>query len=925
MVTLVFARLEDTVSLWRALGDRLRPALARYDAVMRASLGDAGGYEVKREGSSFFFAFQRADTALRAALDAQEAVLAEPWHQTVPELKSNGALPVVRVAIGIHAGVAVQRLDPLTGRTDYLGPAVNAAARIGQLARGLQILVSQEALLEASERGFSVEDPEREGAWMALHGAHMLRGVTRPVDLVELRPKGMARAVVPSTPSIRSLTAGLPQHNLPPARGSFVGRSAEMVLLEATVGAGEQLVVLAGPGGAGKTRTATEIARTAISGRTGRRFPGGAWFVDLGEAKTAEGVCAAISAALHTPLEGDDPALFVSGLLRALGGAVLILDEADQTAELIPALVQGWRVMAPDTLFLVTSRLTVHATGVRLVNILPLPTPPPHGARNQLQHNPALQLMFDRIRERGKRAWELVPSGFVDAAAELVRRLDGLPLAVELAADLLAQQTAEEALAQILAWNRYGLVELSTQGPGADQVRVVIERTWLHLPMWARVATAQVSVFRGPFSVEAAEAVILLVGVLGAPPPLDALEFLVDLHLILPASTTHDGENLLHVPTLVSAFVLGRTDAQPPMAPASTRRDAAERRHMLWYAHQGSAEELEQRRGDTGGAALFRMHLERENLMAALRRAARIGAAEQAIGAARALVDLLGARGPLHQLDEVLETVMALPDPPADLMVRLVTEAAEPLMCSGALQRARAALARAMAVAGATGDDEGRARLAVCGALVFAEQGLLDRAMVAATRASELSRQASDEVAMAAAWQVQAETFRRIGRMRDGLERAELASSLAEAHGDPLLIAETGLTLGRLMAAEGHLTDSRARLTHVASSLRRLGRARRAAGASVALAEVNLLIGRADEAETTLRQALPVLQDCGDRVMLRRGLEQMSRILERIGRHDDAKSALEQAARLAAAPQRGDPQQYATTTRMILADPRPRS
>ena len=629
--------------------------------------------------------------------------------------------------------------------------------------------------------------------------------------------------------------------------------------------------------------------------------------------------------ALHAPWEGEDEALMVSGALQALGPAILVLDEADHVAELIPALVQGWRLVAPDTLFVVTSRLTLHSSGVRLVNILPLPTPPPHGARNNLRHNPALQLLFDRIRERGTRAWEIVPNGFLDAAAELVRRLDGLPLAVELAADALAQLSAEEALAKILTWNRYGLVELSSRGPGADTLRVLVERTWHNLPMWARVATAQVSVFRGPFSVEAAEAVILLVGVMGAPPPLDALEFLVDLHLILPAGTTHDGENMLHMPTLVSAFVLDRTDVQPPTAPASVRRDAAERRHMLWYAHQGSPEELERRRGDTGGAELFRMHLERENLFAALRRAARAGAAEQAIHAARALVDLLSARGPLDQIEEILDVVMALPDPPPDLLVALVTEVTEPLIHAGRLNKARAALARGLATMGANSGDGGRARLSVCGALVFAEQGLLDRAMVASIRGADLAQQVGDELAMAAAWMVQAETMRRIGRTREGLERAELAASMAVAHGEPLLIAETGLTLGRLEAAEGRHADSRTRLTGVVQRLRRLGRARRAATCAAALAEVNLLIGRPDEAETTLRQALPVLQDTGDRAGLKRALEQLSRILERFGRLDEAKQALEQAASLTTTPERADAQQYATTTRMILPDLRPRS
>lgn len=926
MITLVFARLEDTVSLWRALGDRLRPALARYDAVMRGALSKGGGYEVKREGSSFLYAFQRADSALRAALTAQEAVLTEPWHETVPELASTGGLPAVRVALGIHSGTALQRLDPLTGRTDYLGPAVNAAARIGQLARGLQILVSQEALHEAAEAGFAIDDPEREGAWMALHGAHMLRGVTLPVDLVELRPRALARAVVPLTPSVRSLTAGLPQNNLPAARGSFVGRSAEMVLLEATVGAGEQLIVLTGPGGAGKTRTAMELARTAISGRTGKRFPGGAWMVALGEARTAEDACGAICMALHLPVAlGEDPVLHVASRLRALGPAILILDEADDICEVLPSLVQSWRLVAPDTLYLVTSRLALRATGVRLVSILPLPTPPPHSARSSLRHNPALQLLFDRIRERAAGPWEVVPDGFLDAAAELVRRLDGLPLAVELAADLLAPQEAPQALAQIQAWNRFGLVELSAQGPGAALLRELIERTWVNLPMWARVASAQVSVCRGPFSVEAAEAVILLVGVLGAPPPLDALELLVDLHLILPAGATDGGDSMLQMTSLMSGFVLGRTDAMPLTAPASVSREAAERRHMLWYAHQGSAEELERRRGDGAAAELQRMHLERENLWAALRRAVRLGHAEPAIGAARALVDLLSARGPLDRVDEVVDAVAAMPSPPAELLVSLVTEATEPMLHAGRTLKVRAALALAMSAVGAAPADDARARLAVAGARLFAEAGLPDRALNGAERGAALARQAGDEQGLAEAWRLEATALRLIGRTREGLERAELASTVAGTLGEPLLIAETAYTHSRLLIAEGRASEGRTRLADAMGRLRRLGRTRLAAACAAPLAEVNLMIGRGDEAEAVLKQALPALYETGDRVNLKRALEQLSRILQRSGRAEEAQQALQQAAALTATPERAEVQQYAPTTRMILAPPRQRS
>ncbi len=407
-VTFLFTDIEASTRLARMLGDGYRPVLNDHRSLLRRSLGISGGAEILTEGDSFFVAFAEADEALAACFAAQRALAEHPWPTAA-------ARP--RVRMGLHTGFAV----PQGG--EYASHEVHRAARVSAAAHGGQVLCSAATAREA--RALPAE------SWLLDLGLHRLRGFDDQERLYQLIAPGLERHFP------RPRTQDVAPHNLPASTTSFVGRRPERVELRSLATA-HRLVTVCGPGGSGKTRLAVEVAGDLVDG-----YPDGVWLVDLAGVTDPSLVPVAVATAFGLRPEPGRP---MSDTLREYAArkrSMLLLDTCDQqpaaTAKLVDGLLAGCRGLT----VLATSREPLGLPGEVVWRIPPLSTDPAPDARV----SDAVALLVDRAAAaRGGRPPEDREMVSLDRVA---RRLDGLPLALELAAARLRVLSATQLAERI--------------------------------------------------------------------------------------------------------------------------------------------------------------------------------------------------------------------------------------------------------------------------------------------------------------------------------------------------------------------------------------------------------------------------------------------------------------------------------------------
>ncbi len=300
--------------------------------------------------------------------------------------------------------------------------------------------------------------------------------------------------------------AGVSAERIAPPLTSFVGRGAELIALKALLAGGERLLTLLGPGGSGKTRLATQLALDAPS----------AALADLTDASQLDGLCAAVARAVHLTLSPGDPVPQLGQTLKGRPGLLLVLDNFEQLAPFAADTLGTWRAAAPEVTFVVTTRSVLKLPGESVFEVPPLA----EGAQ-----------LFEERARTARPGWapNEVERKSVD---ELVRQLDGLPLAIELAAARMAMLSPSQLVQRLP--RRFELLA----GPRADvtarqaTLRGAIDWSWELLQGHEQLALAQLSVFRGGFTLEAAEAVIDLSTFAGAPWALDVLQALRDKSLV---------------------------------------------------------------------------------------------------------------------------------------------------------------------------------------------------------------------------------------------------------------------------------------------------------------------------------------------------------------------------------------------------------
>ncbi len=471
----MFTDIEGSSRMWEADQHAAREALGIHDALIIKGVENAGGFVVKSrgEGDSHFAVFKGAGQGLEAAVAIQRALAAQSWPTVKP----------LRVRMALHTGLAELRMG------DYYGPSVNRTARIRATAHGGQIVLSA----STAER-VTVDMPE--GVSLQDLGRHRLKDLSEAEQLCQVDIDGLQTEF----PPLKSLN--LFTHNLPAQSTSFVGRLRDVaeikdLLLQNDV----RLITLSGPGGTGKTRLSLQVAEELLG-----RYPDGIFFIPLAEATDAELVISKIARELEVREGGSQPLLNTLTNYVRDKEMLLILDNFEQVIE-AAAVISDLLAAAPAIKIIVSSRtlLNLRAEHNFPVATLSLPSPDQPFSLDALGENEATKLFVERATAANPRL--VLSEENARVVAEICHRLDGLPLAIELAAArvrLLSLDALLDRLSHRLKLLTGGARDLPQR---QQTLRKAIDWSYDLLQKEERKLLARLSVFVGGFTLEAAEAV----------------------------------------------------------------------------------------------------------------------------------------------------------------------------------------------------------------------------------------------------------------------------------------------------------------------------------------------------------------------------------------------------------------------------------
>jgi predicted ATPase/class 3 adenylate cyclase len=396
-VTFLFSDLESSTRLWEEHAEAMKEALASHDRILRDAVAAHRGHVVKSTGDGLHAVFQIAHAAAEAAVEAQRALAERRWGVTGP----------LRVRMGLHTGEAEARAG------DYYGPVLNRAARLTAAGHGGQILVTQatEALLR---------DHLGDELLLVDLGEHRLRDLSRPERVFQVQAPGLQGEFGP----LASLDAFL--GNLPLQVSSFIGRDREIARVVAALRAA-RVVTLTGVGGVGKTRLALQVAAEVLP-----EFREGAWLCELAAIRDPDGVVGALAAVFGvTARAGQSLEESLVEFLRTKQ-LLLVVDNCEHLLEAVADLVEALERSCAGVVVLATSREGLALDGEQVVPVPSLPGPPADADVDSVGRADAVQLFVERAR--GVDPEFRLSTENAAAVAQVCRRLDGVPLAIELAA-----------------------------------------------------------------------------------------------------------------------------------------------------------------------------------------------------------------------------------------------------------------------------------------------------------------------------------------------------------------------------------------------------------------------------------------------------------------------------------------------------------
>ena len=673
-VAFLFTDLEGSTSYWERRPETMPVVYERHDAILRAAIAEQDGIVYKVIGDAFQAAFPRSAGALRAAVASQQQLLAESWPIT----------PAPRVRMALHVCEVTPQTDG-----DYRTPGLNRLGRLLSAADGGQILASDAIAGDVTDGlppGVRLEDL----------GEHRFR---------DLSAQRVFQVHAPGIPSERSRLRGLALHrdNLPQDLTAFVGRSTELTHMQAMLqDPAVRILTLHGPGGIGKTRLALAAATALVD-----RFPDGAWFVPLAALTDPDLVPEAIAQVFGVRATVDQSPL--EAVIAYLAGreALLVLDNLEQilgAGAAVATLAAACRRLT----ILITSRTPLGIRGEQVLPVPPLALPQEgrHPGQPDVHHlaaNDAVHLFADRA--------SLVRPGFaldgenIVAVAAICRRLDGLPLAIELA----AARTRLLRPTQLLARLEQRL-PLLTGGPRdaplrQQTLRAAIAWSYDLLDSREQAVFTRLAVFRGGATVEAIESICQEQDA-PAPSFVDPLEQVESLArqslLVLDEDSLLPRVQLLDT---IREYALERLEQ-------GGERDALVSRHAGYFlelaerAHDGLA-------GADQADWLDALASEHDNVRAALDAFVERAAGNEAVRLAGALWQYWWIRGHLTEGRERLRVVLALADrtaPPPALVARALDGAGALAEAQGDIEYAARCHEEALALWRRAEDPIGQAR-----------------------------------------------------------------------------------------------------------------------------------------------------------------------------------------------------------------------
>ncbi|MGN6794188.1 MAG: adenylate/guanylate cyclase domain-containing protein [Streptosporangiaceae bacterium] len=559
-ITMLFSDIEGSTMLLSSLGDRYGEALSAQRALLRAAFSSCGGQEMGTEGDSFFVVFGSAGDAVKCCVEAQRALAAHDWPGGV----------AVRVRMGLHSG------EPVRHEDGYIGLDVHRAARIAAAAHGGQVVMSEATrLLVASRLPSEVSLRDL--------GFHRLKDFEAPERVYQLVAAGLQEQFLPLKGAGRpvatvGVTGGM--HGFPAGLTSFIGRSADLDEVTELL-ARYRLVTVTGPGGVGKTRLASEVAR-----RVADRFADGVWLTELGGVADPDLVPGAVAAALGIQQGGGSVMESLTDVLAARQ-VLLVLDNCEHLIDAVAGFCGTLLPSADDVRILATSRTPAGAAGEARYRLPPLDLLEP-GRPAGPGMSAAVALFADRARQADPHF--TMNAETTNAVTRLVSRLDGMPLAIELAAARV-EALGVGPLLERLDHQSDLLAGIDRLAPARHQsLAATVEWSYQLLSEEERRVFRRVSVFPGPFTLDAAE------NVAGAEAGRAVLR-LVDCSLIVPPREGGDGRRRYQMLATLRAYGVGR------LAEAGEQPDtgAALTRYALQVAEQ-AADGLETTDGELAAA-----------------------------------------------------------------------------------------------------------------------------------------------------------------------------------------------------------------------------------------------------------------------------------------------------------------------------------
>jgi class 3 adenylate cyclase/predicted ATPase/Tfp pilus assembly protein PilF len=807
-VTFLFTDIEGSTTLWEQHPDAMQAALARHDQVLRQAIESSDGCIIKSTGDGVYAVFGAATDALAACLAAQRCLqqAQDGGASTAPEgTEVRMPLPL-RVRMGLHSGAAELRDG------DYFGAVLNRAARIMSAAHGGQVLLS--SVTADLVRGHLPED-----VTLREMGEHRLKGLLNPERLLQI----VASDLRADFPRLASLTG----HNLPAERDAFVGRRESLAELARRLEGGARLISVLGLGGTGKTRLVTRFGWDSLG-----EFPGGVWFCDLSEARSLDGVLHAVAQGLDVPLGKDDPVIQLGHSIAGRGKCLVILDNFEQVTRHAEETLGRWLNRASGAQFLVTTREVLGLPGEEILALAPLA--PSDAAA-----------LFLRRAEAAKPGFE--PSAEDQSSIDrLVKLLEGLPLAIELAAARVRVMPPRTLLVRMN--ERFKL--LSSSGGRLDRqatLRAVFDWSWDLLSLPEKAGLAQLSVFEGGFSLEWVEAVLDLSAYENAPWPMDVLQSLVQKSLV--RQVTDQRFDLLVSVQEYALEQLRTTARYAGSGPEALL--AAEMRHGAHFA------------GLDEDAAVANGCAELDNLIVACRRAASRGDVDMAVRALEGAWAALVLRGPFQVGLELASLVRAIPEIPTAAAARADCVAGRALEYSGKGPEARPWFEASQAGARDIGDRQCECRALVGLGNLDIQEGKLESARARLERALSIARELNDRSIQSDACNVLGNMESVRGRREQALAHYEAALALARQAGNRQREGSALANLGIEYAEMGLMDKARSHNEAALAAAREVGNRRLEGNTLCNLGLLHQVQGRLDEAVDQLEAALAVARDLG--------------------------------------------------------------